>query len=129
MIEKDILERLRVYNESRSRMGEGADTLCVDAAKEIASLRATLRAKSIFRVKEIATLRAENERLVDEAYNARQAAKGENALRLEAERERMNGQIQNSRSIATLCSEIERWVKEVAHLKLAAAKAERESAS
>ena len=75
---------------------------------------------------EIATLRAENERLVDEAYNARQAAKGENALRLEAERERMNGQIQKSRSIDTLCSEIERWVKEVAHLKLAAEKTERE---
>ena len=34
----------------------------------------------------IATLRAENSRLVDEAYNARQSAKGENALRmLEAE--------------------------------------------
>ena len=37
---------------------------------------------------EIATLRAENVRLEDEAYTARQAAKGENALRLEAERER-----------------------------------------
>ncbi len=34
----------------------------------------------------IATLRAENDRLADEAYNARQSAKGENALRmLEAE--------------------------------------------
>ena len=32
----------------------------------------------------IATLRAENDRLADEAYNARQSAKGENALRLEA---------------------------------------------
>ena len=79
--------------------------------------------------KEIATLRAENDRLKDDAYNARQSAKGENALRLEAERERMNDQIQKSRSIATLCSEIERWVKEVAHLKLAAEKTERESAS
>lgn len=118
MIEKDILERLRVYNESRSRMGEGADTLCVDAAKEIASLRATLRAKSICGVKEIDTIRAENERLVDEAYNARQAAKVENALRLDAERER-----------DTLRADVERWVKEVAHLNLAAAKAERESAS
>ena len=38
--------------------------------------------------KEITTLRAENDRLLDEAYNARQSAKGENALRLEAERER-----------------------------------------
>ena len=62
-------------------------------------------------------LRAENDRLVDEAYNARQAARGENALRLEAERER-----------DTLRADVERWVKEVAHLKLAAEKAERESA-
>ena len=56
-----------------------------------------------------------NERLIDEAYNARQAARGENALRLEAERER-----------DTLRAEVERWVKEVAHLKLAAEKTERE---
>jgi len=32
-------------------------------------------------------------------------------------------------TIATLRAEVERWVKEVAHLKLAAEKAERESAS
>lgn len=41
-----------------------------------------------------------------------------------ATRERMNGQ-----TIATLRADIERWVKEVAHLKLAAEKTERESAS
>jgi hypothetical protein len=39
-------------------------------------------------VDEIATLRAENNRLADESHNARQAANGENALRLDAERER-----------------------------------------
>ena len=80
---------------------------------------ATLRDQITRRDKEISDLRHEIE-------SARDAARGENALRLEAERERMNGQIQNSRSIATLCSEIERWVKEVAHLKLAAEKTERE---
>ena len=63
------------------------------------------------------TLRVENDRLRDESHNARQAARGENALRLEAERER-----------DTLRADVERWVKEVAHLKLAAEKAERESA-
>jgi hypothetical protein len=62
MIKPDILEQLRVYNESRDRMGDEADTLCVDAAEEITSLRA----------------------------------------------------------------EVERWVKEVAHLKLSAEKADRE---
>ena len=64
---------------------------------------------------EIATLQAENDRLRDESYNARQAANGENALRLDAERER-----------DSLRADVERWVKEVAHLKLAAEKAERE---
>jgi len=102
--EPDVLKRLRVYNESRARMGEGADTLCVDAAKEIASLRATLRAKSIFRVKEIATLRAKVTELSDEAY--------EYAEELQAAR-----------------ADVERRVKEIAHLKLAAEKADRESAS
>tara|TARA_R110000772_G_scaffold203982_6_gene314158 strand:- start:1266 stop:1508 length:243 start_codon:yes stop_codon:yes gene_type:complete len=63
---------------------------------------------------EIATLQAENDRLRDESYNARQAANGENALRLDAERER-----------DSLRADVERWVKEVAHLKLAAEKAER----
>ena len=67
--------------------------------------------------KEIATLRAENNRLADESHNARQAANGENALRLEAERGR-----------DTLRAAVERWVKEVARLKLSAEKAERESA-
>ena len=35
----------------------------------------------------------------------------------------------HAKEIATLRAEVERWVKEVAHLKLAAEKAERESAS
>ena len=35
----------------------------------------------------------------------------------------------HAEEIATLRANVERWVKEVAHLKLAAAKAERESAS
>ena len=42
-------------------------------------------------------------------------------LQHSATRERMNGQ-----TIATLRAQVERWVKEVAHLKLAAEKAERE---
>jgi regulator of replication initiation timing len=104
MIEPDILEQLRVYNESRDRMGDEADTLCVDAAEEITSLRAQV----IRRDEEISDLRHEIE-------SARDAAKGENALRLEAERER-----------DTLRAEVERWVKEVAHLKLSAEKADRE---
>jgi hypothetical protein len=41
--------------------------------------------------KEIATLRAENNRLKDEAYNARQSAKGENALRLRADDDHAEG--------------------------------------
>tara|TARA_R110000751_G_scaffold273686_1_gene374449 strand:+ start:50 stop:484 length:435 start_codon:yes stop_codon:yes gene_type:complete len=69
---------------------------------------ATLRAQVIRRDEEIRDLRHEIE-------SARDAARGENALRLEAERER-----------DTLRAEVERWVKEVAHLKLAADKAERE---
>ena len=103
-----------------------------DHAEEIATLRAKLRIflrRRDSEWEEGDDLRAENNRLADESHDARQAANGENALRLDAERERMNGQIQKSRSIDTLCSEIERWVKEVAHLKLAAEKAERESAS
>mgnify|MGYP003632340678 CR=1 FL=1 len=100
-----------------------------DHAEEIARLMHLSATRERMNGQTIATLRAENNRLADESHDARQAANGENALRLDAERERMNGQIQKSRSIDTLCSEIERWVKEVAHLKLAAEKAERESAS
>ena len=88
-----------------------------DHAKEIATLRAKLRIflrRRDSEWEEGDDLRAENERLLDEAYNARQSAKGENALRLEAERER-----------DALRADVERWVKEVAHLKLSAEKAER----
>tara|TARA_R110000822_G_scaffold52235_2_gene135292 strand:+ start:2784 stop:3209 length:426 start_codon:yes stop_codon:yes gene_type:complete len=52
------------------------------------ALEDVLTQKWVDSAKEIATLRAENDRLEDEAYTARQAARGENALRLEAERER-----------------------------------------
>ena len=69
---------------------------------------ATLRAQVIRRDEEVSDLRHEIE-------SARDAARGENALRLEAERER-----------DTLRAQVERRVKEVAHLKLAADKAERE---
>ena len=88
---------------------------------------------------EIATLRAENNRLKDDAYNARQSAKGENALRLEAERERdeaeerarFNARLAEGlpelvRERDTLRADAERRVKEVAHLKLSAEIAERE---
>ena len=74
-----------------------------DHAEEIA----TLRAQVIRRDEEISDLRHEIE-------SARDAAKGENALRLDAERER-----------DSIRADVERWVKEVAHLKLAAEKAER----
>ena len=73
-------------------------------AKEIA----TLRAQVIRRDEEIRDLRHEIE-------SARDAARGENALRLEAERERDD-----------LRAQVERRVKEIAHLKLAAEKAERD---
>ena len=69
---------------------------------------ATLRAQVIRRDEEIRDLRHEIE-------SARDAARGENALRLEAERERDD-----------LRADVERWVKEVAHLKLAMEKSERE---
>ena len=74
-----------------------------DHAEEIA----TLRAQVIRRDEEISDLRHEIE-------SARDAAKGENALRLDAERER-----------DSIRADVERWVKEVAHLKLSAEKAER----
>ena len=59
-----------------------------DHAEEIATLRAKLRIflrRRDSECEEGDDLRAENERLLDEAYNARQSAKGENALRLGAE--------------------------------------------
>ena len=109
----DVIQRLLQHSHSRERMNS----------------------------RTIATLRAENDRLLDEAYNARQSAKGENALRLEAEREGdearaavkvLDASLVASRlprsladEIATLRAEVERWVKEVAHLKLAAAERER----
>ena len=68
-----------------------------------------LRAQVTRRDEEISDLRHEIE-------SARDAARGENALRLDAERER-----------DTLRAEVERWVKEVARLKLAAEKAERDA--
>tara|TARA_R110002126_G_scaffold130921_2_gene274536 strand:+ start:160 stop:498 length:339 start_codon:yes stop_codon:yes gene_type:complete len=74
-----------------------------DHAKEIA----TLRAQVTRRDEEISDLRHEIE-------SARDAARGENALRLDAELER-----------DSLRADVERWVKEVAHLKLAGEKAER----
>jgi len=52
------------------------------------ALEDVLAQKWVDSAKEISTLRVENDRLEDEAYTARQSAKGENALRLEAERER-----------------------------------------
>ena len=113
-----------------------------DHAEEIATLRAKLRIflrRRDSEWEEGDDLRAENERLLDEAYNARQSAKGENALRLDAERERdeaeerarFNARLAEGlpelvREQDTLRADVERWVKEVAHLKLAAEKAERE---
>mgnify|MGYP003633218895 CR=1 FL=1 len=122
---------------------------------------ATLRAQVIRRDEEIRDLRHEIE-------SARDAAKGENALRLEAERERdsLRAEVERLKEVAEdanhklmmrvmgptsegddlpewnlsldeaidamfvdyddLSADVERWVKEVAHLKLAAEKAERE---
>ena len=37
--QKDVLESLREYNESRAAWLQCEDSLCVDAAKEIAKLR------------------------------------------------------------------------------------------
>jgi hypothetical protein len=120
--QKDVLERLYTYiRKMQPHLSHetDAETLCVDSAKEIAELR------------------AENDRLEDEAYTARQAARGENALRLEAER--MNGQ-----TIATLRDGLEHhrlahddakaaWEKEcserdIAEEKLEAAERDRDDA-
>ena len=70
------------------------------------------------RDKEKADMKEEIRDLRHEIESARDAARGESALRLEAERERDD-----------LRAEVERWVKEVAHLKLAAEKAERDDDS
>jgi hypothetical protein len=107
----------------------------VDSAEM--ALEEVLAQKWVDSAKEIATLRAENDRLEDEAYTARQAARGENALRLEAER--MNGQ-----TIATLRDGLEHhrlahddakaaWEKEcserdIAEEKLEAAERDRDDA-
>ena len=83
--------------------------------------------------KEIATLRAENVRLEDEAYTARQAAKGENALRLEAERERdtLRTQLEDHRLAhddAKAAWENECSERDIAEEKLEAAERERDKA-
>ena len=78
-----------------------------DHAKEIDTLRDQITRRD----EEIRDLRHEIE-------SARDAAKGENALRLEAEDD-------HAEEIATLRADVERWVKEVAHLKLAMEKSER----
>ena len=100
---------------------------------ELDGARATTRRDQVTRRdEEISDLRHEIE-------SARDAARGENALRLDAERERdeARGSLEKQREYTklamgerdTLRADVERWVKEVAHLKLAAEKAERESAS
>ena len=74
-----------------------------DHEEEIATLRAKLRIflrRRDSECEEIDTLRAENERLLDEAYNARQSAKGENALRLGAEDD-------HAKEIASLRAQLE----------------------
>jgi hypothetical protein len=79
------------HAEAMQKLWQTADTRERMNSQTIATLRAKLRIflrRRDSECEEIDTLRAENERLVDEAYNARQSAKGENALRLEAERER-----------------------------------------
>ena len=106
--------RIMVNNETQKENEMALEDVLaqkwIDSAKEIAELRAengrrnyTIR-RAVERAekaeRERDTLRAENDRLEDEAYTARQAAKGENALRLESER--MNGQ-----TIATLRAKVE----------------------
>ena len=46
--QKDVLESLREYNESRAAWLQCEDSLCVDAAKEIATLRGKLRILAAF---------------------------------------------------------------------------------
>ena len=83
--------------------------------------------------KEIATLRAENNRLADESHDARQAANGENALRLEAERERdtLRTQLEDHRLAhddAKAAWEKECSERDIAEEKLEAAERERDKA-
>ncbi len=68
----DVIQRLLQHSHSRERMNS----------------------------RTIATLRAETVIMVDEAYNARQSAKGENALRLEAEDD-------HAKEIASLRAQLE----------------------
>ena len=71
-----------------------------DHAEAMQKLWQTAYTRECMDAQTIADLRAENERLLDEAYTARQAAKGENALRLEAERERdtVRAQLEEARN-------------------------------
>ena len=81
---EDILKRLNGYNESRARMGDGEYALCVDAAEEIAKLRALLSrwVKAVAHHKlsaekaerERDDLRAEVERWVKEVAHLKLAA-------------------------------------------------------
>ena len=71
---EDILKRLNGYNESRARMGDGEYALCVDAAEEIAKLRALLSrwVKAVAHHK-LSAEKAERER---DEYKARDQAEG-----------------------------------------------------
>ena len=114
MTEKNSKERARLHTANLGRIaavnGAPRETHNMTTQEEHAKEIATLRAQVIRRDEEIRDLRHEIE-------SARDAARGENALRLEAERER-----------DTLRAQVERRVKEIAHLKLARwpKKAERE---
>ena len=79
------VERLREWQ--RQMVQKAADN-SLDGYRELGAKCASLEERTEKAERERDDLRAENERLLDEAYNARQSAKGENALRLEAERER-----------------------------------------
>ena len=81
---------------------------------ELDGARATTRREQATRRYQVTRRDEEISDLRHEIESARDAANGENALRLEAERERDD-----------LRADVERWVKEVAHLKLSAEKAER----
>jgi hypothetical protein len=62
-----------------------------DHAEAMQKLWRTADTRERMNSQTIATLRAENDRLADEAYNARQSAKGENALRLRADDDHAEG--------------------------------------
>jgi NTP pyrophosphatase (non-canonical NTP hydrolase) len=72
-------------NYDAERRNDGPWVSYDDHAEAMQKLWQTADTRERMNSQTIATLRAENDRLVDEAYNARQSAKGENALRLEAE--------------------------------------------